>query len=160
MSIRKRIFLTLFPLVLLSFSGIWAQSAFVPDLSMNLEDFEEKALEEKEEIWVVDFWASWCRPCIMSLPHLKEVREKYRDENVRFISISWDDNKSSWENAVNRFELDWNMILIPDVRAEHPFLDKHFPHKGIPTAFVISPSGKVKKVSDVYDLEKYIEKAK
>lgn len=143
--------------MLMSFRYSQAQTGYQPDRSMSLKEFENKALEEKDEVWVVDFWASWCGPCIKSMPHTKELYHQYQGQNVRFIGISWDKKPQKWIYALNRLELPWQQIIVP--KGEEDFLNKKFPHAGIPTAFVIAKNGKVKKVNDVYDLGKAIEKA-
>lgn len=52
----------------------------------------------------------------------------------------------------------WKHFIVP--RGQEDWLERNFPHKGIPTAFVIDREGKVKKVNDVYKLEKAISKAR
>ncbi|HHG83135.1 MAG TPA: TlpA family protein disulfide reductase [Bacteroidetes bacterium] len=144
-------------LILSSFGNTFAQSAYQPDLSLKLETFEKQVLSEKDEVWVLDFWASWCRPCIEAMPHMKELYHKYQGKKVRFIGISWDKNPNKWMFALNRLQIEWQQIIVP--KGSEDFLNKNFPHRGIPTAFVISRNGKVKRVNDVYALEKIIDKA-
>ena len=43
---------------------------------------------EKGKVYVVEFWATWCGPCIMSMPHLAELQTKFRDKDVQIISVS------------------------------------------------------------------------
>lgn len=121
---------------------------FKPDLSMDLRQFQEKVLKPKNEIWIVDFWASWCRPCIEVLPEIMAIQEKFKDKKVRFISISHDENKVDWMSAIVKFKIPWNQILIPNATSPQPFLDKIFPHKGIPSLFIVTPEGKVKKTDE------------
>jgi thiol-disulfide isomerase/thioredoxin len=144
--------------LLLSLSGYNSASAqYTPDFSLGMKEFKQKALEAKDEVWVVDFWASWCGPCIQSVPHVKELQAKYAEKNVRFISISWDKDEPKWQAALLKLQMPWQHL-----RAERPdfaWLDKYFKHSGIPTAFVISRNGKSKKVNDPEALEGAIEKA-
>jgi thiol-disulfide isomerase/thioredoxin len=147
--------LTLFFLLLMRLS--YSQTR-VPDItSMTRATFEKDALQPKQEVWVVDFWASWCRPCVESIPYLKQLQEKYAAKNVRFISISWDDSDADWRRALDRFQMPWQHMRV--TRAEAAFFDKNFPHKGIPTAFVIRPNGKAKRVNGIGMLETTIQKA-
>lgn len=152
------LFALILPILNFVYQPVKAQG-FAPDLTMDMAQFEDKVLDSKDEVWVVDFWASWCRPCIMSIPHLKEVASQYAGKPVRFISISWDETERQWMNAQNHLKMPWNQILIPDIKEEHPFLDKNFNHSAIPAIFVVDRTGKVKKVADTYKVEKAIEKA-
>jgi len=134
---------------------VHAQS-YTPDM-MTIEEFQKEALAVKEEVWVVDFWASWCGPCIHAIPHMKQLNQKYAERPVRFISISWDKNELQWIHALDQFQMPWEHIRVPASRSA--WFDEAFPHKDIPTAFVIDPEGKVKRISNVYKLDKAIYKA-
>ena len=48
---------------------------------------EVKAFE-KGKVYVVEFWATWCGPCIMQIPHMNELVEKFRGKPIQFISIT------------------------------------------------------------------------
>jgi thiol-disulfide isomerase/thioredoxin len=146
--------LALFFMMLMPLS--YSQSPLA-DFSMSRADFEKQALSSKADVWVVDFWASWCRPCVESIPYLKSLHKKYGAQNVRFISISWDDSEMDWKRTVERFQMPWQHIRI--TKADAAFFDKHFPHKGIPTAFVIRTDGKVKRVNGIGMLETTLQKA-
>ena len=43
---------------------------------------------ENDKVYVVEFWATWCGPCIASMPHLAELQNKYRGNGVQVISVS------------------------------------------------------------------------
>lgn len=49
----------------------------------------------------VDFWASWCKPCIELMPESKRLRDELKSENVEFVFISLNDNNSNWKKASN-----------------------------------------------------------
>jgi thiol-disulfide isomerase/thioredoxin len=52
-----------------------------------------KAEEFKNTVILIDFWATWCGPCIESIPHLNSLIEKYKGKNVKFISITYEPEK-------------------------------------------------------------------
>lgn len=157
MKTAKIYLLILFSVLLIPFGYTHAQSDWQPDQSLKMEDFEKQALQPKDEVWVVDFWASWCRPCIASLPHMKEMHAKYKDQNVRFVGISWDKKPEKWMRALKRHKMPWQQINA--YRGETAFTAQNFPHDGIPSVFVIDRSGAIKKVNNVYKVEKFIKKA-
>lgn len=63
-------------------------------------------LNEAEYLYI-DFWASWCGPCIDNFPVLKEVYSTYNKEGFELLTISVDATFEDWEVAANRLELPW-----------------------------------------------------
>lgn len=53
---------------------------------------EFKVENYKGQVLVLDFWATWCGPCKMEIPHLIELQEKYRDQGLTIVGITVDDN--------------------------------------------------------------------
>ena len=81
----------------------------------------------------------------------------YADQGVRFISVSWDRKKEQWFAALERLQMPWNHLIVP--QGQEAFLESNFPHRGIPTVFIVDKSGKAKKVKDIYKLDKMLDKA-
>ncbi len=59
------------------------------------------------KIKILDFWASWCRPCRLNNPVLKKLYAIYHDKGLEIIGVSLDDKKERWEEAVDKDELSW-----------------------------------------------------
>lgn len=59
---------------------------------------------------LIDFWASWCRPCIAELPHVKEAYNKYKSKGFEIYGVSFDKNKDAWVNAINQHDLPWKHV--------------------------------------------------
>jgi thiol-disulfide isomerase/thioredoxin len=50
---------------------------------------------EKGRVYVVEFWATWCGPCVAGMPHLSELQKEYKDKGVTFLGVNiWDDPKN------------------------------------------------------------------
>lgn len=64
------------------------------DISLNLW---------KGKYLLIDFWASWCTPCIENIPQMKLLEEKYSSDTFQIISVSLDEYERSWKQAIHRF---------------------------------------------------------
>ncbi len=85
---RKIFFLVLF----LALSSLPAIAGTIPDF--RLKDLENKSTTyselKGEKLTVIDFWATWCKPCRSSIPGLVSLYKKYRSKGVQFIGINAD----------------------------------------------------------------------
>jgi len=61
-------------------------------------DFKGIITDKNQQLTLVDFWASWCIPCIAEMPHLKKIEDKFKDKPIQFVTISIDK-----ENAVDQW---------------------------------------------------------
>lgn len=117
----------------------------------NLEGKKTDISELRGKVVVVDFWATWCGPCIASFPAMQKAMDKYKDDpNVKFIFIdTWesaDDKKANAQNFItkNKYRFDVWMDETDDVVTQ-------FKVEGIPTKFVLDPEGKIRFKSVGFD---------
>lgn len=86
-------------------SAVETASNATPTRMQAVSFSEWDAMLEKQQgnITVVDFWASWCPPCIERFPHMVEMHHEYEDQGVRFISLNLDEQGDTesidWANA-------------------------------------------------------------
>ena len=87
----------------------------------NAPNFKLKSLSEndflvdysKNQYTVLDFWGSWCLPCIKGFPKMKEYYEKYKN-NIEFIGIACHDSQEKLERAIEKYQLEWTNLLNDD----------------------------------------------
>lgn len=84
---------------------------------------------------LLDFWASWCGPCVKEMPRMKETYQKNR-EKLDIISISIDKNKSQWEKSNSKLILPWESVL--DNQAIEDKLEYKFNITSIPRFILIN----------------------
>lgn len=95
----------------------------------------------KGKFVLLEFWASWCGPCRADIPHLKEVYSLYHPAGFDVISVSMDDNKSKWLEAIKEEGMTWPQVS--DLKAFKGDLSKLYNFNGIPTCLLIDPNGKI-----------------
>ena len=101
---------------------------------IKLEDFRGKYI-------LLDFWATWCGPCVKDIPNLKAVHSSF-GQNQRFamISLSLDDDLDSPKRFVKKNEIEWLQGLLGDSKTP---ITRAYGVQGIPSVFLIDPKGKV-----------------
>ncbi|MBP7173238.1 MAG: TlpA family protein disulfide reductase [Cloacibacterium sp.] len=87
------------------------------------------APKKNDTLYVTNFFATWCGPCMKEIPHFKEKMEKMKNEKVKFTFISVD-AKEDWKTAVNDFGAENNLskhIVLLDTSSVSPdFFTKNF----------------------------------
>jgi peroxiredoxin len=113
----------------------------------------------KGKVVLIDFWASWCRPCIVSLPKVKQAYEKFHSSGFEIIGISCDDSRQALETFVNRNGMPWPQYFDGKRQAENKFT-LEFGIIGVPHMLLIDKQGRLRfdNVSaDATDFEQKIE---
>jgi uncharacterized protein (TIGR03435 family) len=108
----------------------------------------------KGKVVVVEFWATWCAPCIASIPHLNDLAEQYRGEDVVFISLT-DEPLATVESFLKRKPIKGWVALDTDRRAGDAY-----GVTGIPCTFLIGRTGKILGETDPSELKaEHIDRA-
>ena len=78
-----------------------------PDFTLDDLDGQSVSLSQfKGQVVLLDFWASWCGPCINDLPYLRQVKEKTADWPVVFLNISLDADEDDWREAIDKHKIE------------------------------------------------------
>jgi thiol-disulfide isomerase/thioredoxin len=128
-----------------------ANGSVAPDfVSKDLAGKEVKLSDYKGKIVVLDFWATWCGPCVQSLPHTQEVARKVKDQGVVVLAVCTSDARDKFEAFVKANQSTYSDIVFtcdPNVRDSATYAErastKHYRVSGIPTQFVVGKDGKI-----------------
>ena len=129
------------------------------DVGAVVADFAARDLDDREvrltdvlaanKYVLIEFWASWCGPCRVQIPHLKRVYSDYKDRGLEIISVSIDAYKEDWENASFEEELPW--VDVGDQAGTEGEAAKLYGVTGIPANFLVDSSGAVVARHLVYE---------
>lgn len=87
---------------------IAAIKEYAPSFNLkSIEGNDVSLADLKGKFVFVDIWATWCGPCLQQLPAMKELEEKYRGQNIEFVSISVDkdSDKEKWAKMIREKEM-------------------------------------------------------
>jgi peroxiredoxin len=128
-----------------------AAGAVAPDFVMrDINDKEVRLSDFKGKVVVLDFWATWCGPCIASFPHTQDLAAKYADQDVVVLASGTSDTIAKFKDWIPKNQAKYPNLRFtfdPNERDSATFeqraSSKLYGVVGIPTQFIIGRDGKI-----------------
>jgi thiol-disulfide isomerase/thioredoxin len=117
----------------------WTQGA-TPPLALN--DLAGAAVDLRKlegRVVVVNFWATWCEPCIAEMPSLQRVRERLRGQPLEVLAVNYAESPEKVKAFLRKSRIDLPVLLDPSKEAADAWKAK-----GLPMTFIVDRAGKVR----------------
>ena len=131
-----------------------AREAFAPEFSFTSREGEFISLDElKGRTVLLDFWGSWCGPCVQATPGLIKLRRKFTGQPVIFVGIARDE-QAKWSTYLEKNNMDWPQYLDTESRVIRLFRVEAYP-----TYIVLDGDGIIRARKSGYgsDSERWLE---
>lgn len=117
-------------------------------------DFESKSYDgnmirlsdvyKKNKLTLIDFWASWCGPCLQSMPELKDVYSRFKSRGFEIFSVSFDKTEAPWKSAHQRLEIPWIDVIQPfGAYAKNNVVSRKYAISAIPHKVLVDSKGTI-----------------
>lgn len=129
--------------------------ATVPSFSLTTFSGETISIEElRGRVVVVNFWASWCKPCEQEAAELEQAHKRFKDDGVVFLGINYVDTEREALAYLDRFGITY--ANGPDLGTR---ISQAFRIRGVPETYVIGPDGVIDsvKIGPYSSLEEIVE---
>ena len=145
---RLRRHLTLLPLALAAGSASVAAvpSGAAPDFTLRTADGRNLRLQElRGQVVMVNFWATWCGPCKVEMPHLNSLYEKYKGAGFTLLGVNVDEDQRAAIGLAQRMGLHFPVLLDADKK-----VSRQYDLSTMPSTVLIDRDGQVRHVHRGY----------
>lgn len=123
--------------------SVIAVGSEAPDIVMTGADGQERRLSDlRGKVVLIDFWASWCRPCRAENPNVVRLYQRYHDSGFDIFSVSLDNNRDAWLRAIDADGLVW-ANHVSDLRGWSSAAGRLYGISSIPATLLLDRDGKV-----------------
>ena len=113
-----------------------------PDFSAATPDGKTMSLKDAMgKVTVIDFWASWCKPCRMENPNVVALYNEYHSQGLNIIGVSLDKDGDKWKEAIAADKLAWNHVS--NLKHWDEPIAKQYGVQSIPATFILDANGKI-----------------
>jgi len=116
-----------------------------------------KTNQFRGSVLLIDFWASWCAPCRKQIPEIKKLYEKYKNKNLKILTISLDKSQEKWISALEKENMPWDNVI--DNREFLSPITREYEIFSIPSSYLIDDKGIIiANDLTILELDEYLNK--
>ena len=125
-----------------------------PDFTLHDLDGQPVSLSKfKGQVVLLDFWASWCGPCLIDLPDLRKIKEKTAPLPVVFLNLSIDTDDTAWREAIDKHEIKGIHVRADGFGSD---VAKSYQVTGIPSYYLVDSQGLIVECPMIWDTDEVV----
>ena len=125
-----------------------------PEFTLDDLDGQPVSLSQfKGQVVLLDFWASWCGPCISDLPNLRRIKEKTATLPVVFLNVSIDTDEAAWREAIDKHEIKGVHVRANGFSSD---VAKSYQVTGIPSYYLVDSQGLILENPIIRDTDEIV----
>lgn len=105
------------------------------------EEVSLKSVVEANKVVLLDFWASWCRPCMGEMPYLLDAYAKFHTKGFEIYGVSLDESAEAWKDTIEKQGMKW--VNVSEVAGWNTSVVKDYSVNSIPANFLIDGEGNI-----------------
>ena len=130
------------------------RAQLAPEFTLDDLDGQPVSLSQfKGQVVLLDFWASWCGPCISDLPNLRRIKEKTATLPVVFLNISLDADEAAWREAIDKHEIEGVHMRANGFSSD---VAKSYQVTGIPSYYLVDAQGLILENPIIRDTDEIV----
>lgn len=121
-----------------TYKAVAVGKIFQDVIAVNMQDQPSRLSDYagKGKYVLIDFWASWCKPCCIEMPELKQLYHQYKEKGLEIVSISIDQDKDAWQKKIKELQMNWPQMIDENKEASKTYVVGAIPH-----TILLDPTG-------------------
>lgn len=113
-----------------------------PNFTQNDQNGKPVSLSDfRGKVVMIDFWATWCGPCVRAIPDVKELKKKYAGTDLVILGVSLDKDLGRWKSFIANEKMDW--LHVADGNFWDNAAAKKYGIESIPSVWIIGAQGQI-----------------
>jgi thiol-disulfide isomerase/thioredoxin len=120
------------------------EGKFIPEfVAKKLDNSVFSLAQYPHKYILIDFWGTWCNPCITLIPELKEIKAEFEDKNFTIVSVAYDRDAQKVLDFVEKEQMNWDHVFVSQTQTDKNSLVEKLKVTSFPTTILIAPDGKI-----------------
>jgi thiol-disulfide isomerase/thioredoxin len=99
--------------------------------------------QHPDKFILLDFWGTWCNPCIKFIPELKKIKTEFNEDKFVLVSVAYDRDSKKVKNFVDKENMNWEHVFVNQTGENKNSLIEKLKVNSYPTTILIAPDGKI-----------------